>query len=177
MDDARGFECGSGFGRCGGQSLRAGCPDEAPLRERVWPVRREPDPPEREPEREPELDRLLLARVPPVRLALARVPPERVPPERVPPERVPPERLVPERLEPEREPPDPRVWPDVDPRDELAAPFLAPCTAPRAAATATSPAFSRPANPYTAPCRSSSLARGETAAAVAAAMAPASRSM
>jgi hypothetical protein len=78
--------------------------------------------------------------------------------------------------------PERRVWREaegfvVDGRAVEAAPFLAPCTAPRAAAIATSPAFSNPANPYTAPRRSSSLARGETAAAVAAAIAPASRSM
>jgi len=113
-----------------------------------------------------------------------------------------PARVV--RLEPERELRLERVVPDderppreeaplplerlgwrvpEDPPDEdrvvvvAAAPSLAPRTAPRPAASATSPAFIRPARPYTAPRRKSSLARGETAAAVAAAIAPASRSM
>ena len=106
--------------------------------------------------------------------------PERVPlePERVPP--LEPERVPP--LEPERVPPERRVWRELETllaevREVAAAPSLAPRAAPRAAATATSPAFNNPAKPYTAPRRNSSLARGETAAAVAAAIAPASRSM
>jgi hypothetical protein len=95
------------------------------------------------------------------------------------------------RLEPEPDrelrsgavPPERLVWREREAVGLLAvcvvpeAPSFAPLTAPRAAATATSPAFSKPASPYTAPRRSSSLARGETTAAVAAAMAPASRSM
>jgi hypothetical protein len=60
------------------------------------------------------------------------------------------------------------------PLDCAATPAFAPRTAPRAAATVTSPAFSTPANPYTAPRRKSSRARGDTAAAVAAATTPVS---
>jgi hypothetical protein len=105
-----------------------------------------------------------------VRRELDRLEPER----ELRPERVP--------LELARVPPERRAWRDpeavpVEVREVAAAPSLAPRTAPRAAAVATSPAFSNPAKPYTAPRRSSSLARGETAAAVAAAIAPASLSM
>jgi len=122
-------------------------PEEVLRRERDWVVRREPE---------------LLARL--------EVPDA----ERLADERPAEERLAEDEERLVRDRPELDVLPD-----ELAAeaPFFAPCTAPRAAAAATSPAFISPASPYTAPRRSSSLARGETAAAVAAAIAPASRSM
>jgi hypothetical protein len=141
-------------------------PDEALRRERAWPELREPDRvvrPVRLLELEPEFEFEPLAARGPL---AEREPLERVPLERVPlARRVPPERallLLPLRLLPLLLGLLPlllRLLPlplreELPERDvaavrelEAAAPFLAPCTAPRAAATATSPAFSTPANP------------------------------
>ncbi len=66
---------------------------------------------------------------------------------------------------------------ELPPPEAAATPSRAPRTAPRVAVTATSPAFIAPASAYTAPRLNSSRARGDTAAAVAAATTPASLSM
>ncbi|MBV9310192.1 MAG: hypothetical protein JOZ73_05140 [Solirubrobacterales bacterium] len=127
-----------------------------------------------EPEPDPELD---LLEPDPLELD----PLEREPLEREPLEREPLEPEFERRLRLERCPPLRARLCEREPLPLLlalpeasAAPFFAPRTAPLAAPAAKSAVFITPASPYTAPRRNSSLARGDTAAAVAAAIAPVS---
>ena len=137
-----------------------------------------------EPEPDPELDLLepdLLEPDPLEPDPLELDPLEREPLEREPLEREPLEPEFERRLRLERCPPLRARLCEREPLPLLlalpeasAAPFFAPRTAPLAAPAAKSAVFITPASPYTAPRRNSSLARGDTAAAVAAAIAPVS---